>query len=252
MPGDAHHHATGRDLRGDEGSLRGKIMRVLENIPARLDVEDVKRQLRLNAKAGPSADVGELVELAESLIQPKAVYTVSYIGQRGEDTVEVNGVTFTSRVLRVNLDAVERVFPFIITIGKALENKASSCGDLLRQFYLETMGDMALRTSRRYLEEHLKRHYGLGQLSRMNPGSLEDWPVTEQRPLFSLFGTVEELIGVRLTENMLMIPRKSVSGMFFPTEVMFFSCQLCPRKGCPARKAPYDETLREKYGLDEE
>ena len=38
-------------------------MRVLENIPARLDVEDVKRQLRLNAKAGPSADVGELVEL---------------------------------------------------------------------------------------------------------------------------------------------------------------------------------------------
>jgi len=98
----------------------------------------------------------------------------------------------------------------------------------------------------------LKRHFGLVQLSRMSPGSLKDWPVTEQSPFFSLFGNVEELIGVTLTESMLMIPRKSISGIFFPTEVMFFSCQLCPRKGCPARKAPYDETLRKKYGLNDE
>ena len=227
-------------------------MRVLDNIPIQLDLEEVKGQLRLNTKAGSSSDVRELVGIAESLIQAKAVYEVSYIGQRGEDTVEVNGVTFTSRVLRVNLDKVERVFPFIITIGKVLEHEASSCNDLLRQFYLETIGDMALRFSRQYLEEYLKRHFGLGQLSRMSPGSLKDWPVTEQSPFFSLFGNVEELIGVTLTESMLMIPRKSISGIFFPTEVMFFSCQLCPRKGCPARKAPYDETLRKKYGLDDE
>lgn len=227
-------------------------MRVLDNIPIQLDLEEVKRQLRLNTKAGSSSDVRELVAIAESLIHAQAVYEVSYIGQRGEGTVEVNGVTFTSRVLRVNLDKVERVFPFIITIGKALEHEASSCNDLLRQFYLETIGDMALRSARQYLEAYLKRHFGLGQLSRMSPGSLEDWPVTEQKPLFSLFGIVEELIGVILTESMLMIPRKSISGIFFPTEVMFLSCQLCPRKGCPSRKAPYDEALRKKYGLDDE
>ena len=215
-----------------------------------MDLEEVKRQLHLNTKMGYSADVRELVGIAESLIQAKAVYEVSYINQRGEDTVKVNGVTFTSRVLRVNLGKVERIFPFIITIGSALEDNASSCNDLLRQFYLETMGDMALRSSRQYLEEYLKRHFGLGQLSRMSPGSLKDWPVTEQRPLFSIFGNVGNLIGVTLTESMLMIPRKSVSGIFFPTEVMFFSCQLCPRKACPERKAPYDETLRQKYRLE--
>jgi hypothetical protein len=227
-------------------------MRILDSIPIHLDREEVKRQLRLDTKGGYSSDVRDLVGIAESLIHAKAVYEVSYIGQRGEDIVEVNGVTFTSRVLRVNLDKVERVFPFVITIGKALEDRATSCNDLLRQFYLETMGDMALRSGRQYLEKYLKRHFGLGQLSRMSPGSLRDWPVTEQKPLFSLFGNVEELIGVTLTESMLMIPRKSISGIFFPTEVMFFSCQLCPRKGCPARKAPYDEALRKKYGLDDE
>ena len=227
-------------------------MKVLDAIPITLEFEDVARQLRLDANMGPSSIVRELMGVAEPLIQAKALYEVSYISQRGEDTVEVNGVTFRSRVLRVNLDTVERIFPYIVTIGKALEDKASSSNDLLKQFYLETMGDMALRSSRQYLEKYLKRHFGLGQLSRMSPGSLKDWPVTEQKPLFSVFGNVEDLIGVTLTDNMLMIPRKSVSGMFFPTEVSFFSCQLCSRKDCPARMAPYDETLKEKYGLEDE
>ena len=225
-------------------------MKVLDNIPIKWDLEEVAKQLRL--KEGSSSQARELVEVAEPLIKAKAVYEVSYIDQRGENTVEVNGVTFSSRVLRVNLERIERVFPFVITIGNALEDRASSSSDLLRQFYLEALGDMALRYSRRYVEGYLKRHFGLGQLSRMNPGSLKDWPVTEQKPLFSLFGNVKDLIGVTLTESMLMIPRKSISGIFFPTEVKFFSCQLCPRDGCPARKASYDEMLREKYGLDDE
>lgn len=227
-------------------------MKVLDAIPITLEFEDVMRQLRLDANMGPSSIVRELMGVVEPLIQAKALYEVSYISQRGEDTVEINGVTFRSRVLRVNLDTVERIFPYIVTIGKALEDKASSSDDLLKQFYLETMGDMALRSSREYLENYLKRHFGLDQVSRMNPGSLKDWPIKEQKPLFSVFGNVEDLIGVTLTDSMLMIPRKSVSGILFPTEVSFFSCQLCSRRDCPARMAPYDKTLKEKYGLQDE
>ena len=48
---------------------------------------------------------------------------------------------------------------------------------------------------------------------------------------------------------MLMLPRKSVSGIYFPSEVSFFSCQLCPRDRCDGRKAPYDETLAKQYGV---
>jgi hypothetical protein len=225
-------------------------MRVIKDIPIEWDLEEVRKELRL--KTGSLSEARELVGIAEPLIHAKAVYEVSYVNKRGDNSVELDGVTFTSRVLRVNLEKIERVFPFIITIGKALEERASSSNDLLTQFYLETIGDMALRASRRYVEAHLKGHFGLGQLSRMSPGSLRDWPVTEQKSLFSLFGDVKGLIGVRLTESMLMIPRKSISGIFFPTEVEFSSCQLCQRKGCPGRKAPYDQTLREKYGLSDE
>jgi predicted transcriptional regulator len=48
-----------------------------------------------------------------------------------------------------------------------------------------------------------------------------------------------------------MIPLKSTSGILFPTEVDYKNCQLCSRKNCPGRKAPYNpELLKEKYKLE--
>lgn len=224
-------------------------MRILEKIPIDLNLDKVVKGLRLNRKKCSLSDIQELIRTAESLIQPKACYEVSYISDKGKDKVKIEGKIFSSRVLRKNLENVERVFPYIISIGKALETKASSFNDLLKQYYLETIGDITLGMIEKYLEMHLKKQYGLEKLSSMNPGSLEDWPVTEQKPLFSLFRTEKNPIGVRLTKHMLMIPRKSISGLYFPTEVTFLSCQLCSRERCPARKAPYDENLQKKYGL---
>jgi hypothetical protein len=91
-----------------------------------------------------------------------------------------------------------------------------------------------------WLAAQLEEQYGLGPLSSMSPGSLEDWPITEQTKLFSIFGDTERLIGVRLTDSMLMVPRKSISGILFPSEEGFVACQLCGRQRCPGRKAPYN------------
>ena len=222
-------------------------MELLDNIMVQIDPEKVLERLHLD-KEKHLEDIQELTEIAHSLITPRVVYEVSYVTYKNEDTVEIDGVRFTSRVLRVNLDKINRVFPYIMTIGKELENKATSIGNIMEQFYLETIGDIALDYIGEHFEEHLERKYRIGKkISEMNPGSLKDWPITQQKQLFSIFGNVERLIGVRLTDSFLMIPRKSVSGIYFPTEVMFYSCQLCPRKNCEERQAPYDENLKDKY-----
>ena len=86
-------------------------------------------------------------------------------------------------------------------------------------------------------------------MSRMAPGSgaADVWPIAQQKELFSIFGNVEDLIGVKLTDRYLMIPIKSVSGILFETETTFVTCQLCPREACIRRRAPYDPQLVEKY-----
>lgn len=69
---------------------------------------------------------------------------------------------------------------------------------------------------------------------------MADWSITEQRALFDLLGDVDGLLGVRLTENFLMLPRKSVSGLLFPSDRPFVSCRLCDKSDCPGRQVPYD------------
>jgi hypothetical protein len=102
---------------------------------------------------------------------------------------------------------------------------------------------MALRVASTALHDHLVDRYQLGETSTMAPGSLGDWPLSEQRPLFELLGGPQTAVGVELMDSLLMVPHKSVSGIRFPTEEHFESCQLCPRDGCSGRRAPYDEEL---------
>ena len=222
-------------------------MKLLDHIPVTVTVEDVLKRIRMPRESSEVAKVEELLEVARSLINVRAIYEVAYVDYKNDDVVEMGGVRFTSRVLRVNLDPVERVFPYIVTIGGALEERAASLSDMMQQYCLEAIGDVCVVAGREHLERHLQERYRLGQMSRMNPGSIEDWPITEQRQLFSLFPDAGTAIGVALTDSFLMVPRKSISGIYFPTEVMFYNCQLCPRPNCVGRKAPYDPELEKKY-----
>lgn len=180
----------------------------------------------------------EMIWLGQECVRPRAAFDVAYIGERQGRTVEVSGITFVSSVLRRQLDGANKIFPYIITIGPQLERAAAEQEDLLRQYYLEEIGNYALEQAADWLAKHLEDRYGVGALSSLSPGSLDDWPITEQAKLFSIFGDTDKLIGVRLTESMLMIPRKSISGIFFPSEEGFTACQLCDREQCEGRKAP--------------
>jgi hypothetical protein len=219
---------------------------ILEEIRFRPDLEGLKRKLRVRDGSSWSDRFTSLVREAEAIARPRALYGVAYIDAKSEGSVVVDGIPFDSRVLRVNLEAAHRVFPFLATCGSELHEWAAAQDDVLQRYYADEIAEAALRQALAFLREHLKARFRLGRTSTMSPGSLPDWPIQAQRPLFALFGSTPDLVGVRLTDSLLMVPSKSVSGISFPTEQTFASCQLCPREGCPSRQAPYDGELYEK------
>lgn len=221
---------------------------VLEGFPLELNLEEALNKLRIGKERAEKLGASEVFRTAVSLIRPKALFGHACLSGHRSDRVQVEGVDFTSRILAKNLEEGERVFPYIITIGEALEKEAHSSEGIARGFLLETLRDLAPGSSE-YVENHLSERFGLGTLSNMGPGQL-DWPIAEQRQLFSILGEVRGKIGVTLTDSLLMVPRKSISGIIFPTDVTFTSCQLCERKNCPLRKAPYDTDLARKYIQD--
>jgi len=232
-------------------------MEVLNSIPIELDLEAVLARMRLrNRSENILEQIRKILDTARPIAKPKAVYDVAYVDNKNGDSLEIGGVKFSGRVLRVNLDKVERVFPYVVTCGRELDEIEIPSTDFIKGYYLDQIKETALILARRYLEDYVKKKYALGQLSRMAPGSGAEinWPITQQMELFSLFGgrdKVEELIGVRLTDTYLMVPIKSVSGIFFPTEIRFESCQICPREGCIGRRAPYNPEMVKKYQLEE-
>jgi hypothetical protein len=224
---------------------------ILERIPFQTDLEELAKTVRLKPGSPMLDDLTKMALEAQALANPKVIYRVALVEAGGDRTVRIDEGEFTSRVLRVNLEKAHRVFPFVATCGREMKMWADMHTDMLQRFWADAIMEQALFTAIQELDRRLEERYQPGPLSSMNPGSLEDWPISQQRALFDLFGDTRTHIGVELTESMLMIPAKSVSGVLFPSQEGFTaSCQLCPREVCPNRREPYDPALFDrKYAL---
>lgn len=217
----------------------------LTDIPVALDPAALMAQAHIEAGSEDAAGFARLVEQALAVARPKALLAEAFVEDRGDDTVRISGVTFTSRMLRANLASVERVFAFVATCGHELDTVRLPPDEFLAEFWWDTIKAAVLDCAVRRLQEHLGQKFRLGRSASMHPGSgdAEVWPIEQQRELFALLGDVRGRIGVELTTSFLMVPNKSLSGIQFATEKDFRTCQVCRRLQCPNRAAPFDEAL---------
>jgi hypothetical protein len=229
-----------------ENEVMSATENIIEDIPFELNLDSLMKRLRVKAESRYADSLLALVHDAQAIVKPKALYKAVYIEAKYDDRVVIDGIELKSRVLRVNLEEAHRVFPFVATCGVEIEDWARSIDDFMKSFWADTIQGIALRSAIKALDKHIDEYFSPGLTSRMSPGSLKDWPIQEQRTLFTILGDTGDSIGVRLTSSLMMSPTKSVSGILFPTEVNFESCQLCPREDCPGRRAPYDRDLYDR------
>jgi hypothetical protein len=225
---------------------RENRMPFLTDIAFELDADFLLKQMCLSPNTPDADEFHALLSTARERAKPKAAYRECYIEDRTDDTVTIDGSVFKSRLLSRNLSEVQRVFPFVVTCGKELD-QISFRDDMLKDYWWEAIKAEVLTSARSFLKNELEKRFRLGHTSAMSPGSgdVHIWPIEEQRPLFRLLGDVTSAIGVELTPSFLMLPVKSLSGIRFQTEVDFRSCQVCRRKDCPLRSAPFDRALWE-------
>ena len=231
-------------------------METITKIPFELDEKSLMEKVHVEPGSDDAREFAVLLEKARAIANPKVVYAERFIDAKGkDDAVTIGGITFRSRTLRRNLDKAERVFAYVATCGRELDGIPLPKGDMLTEFWHDAIKMAVLRAAIQHLSDHLARRYRLGKTASMSPGSgdADTWPIQQQAELFALLGgigEVRERSGVELTDSSLMIPNKSVSGIHFPTATDFRSCQVCHRKECPSRGAPFDEKLWEMMQHD--
>ena len=204
------------------------------------------RRLRLDGDM--AEEFRDVYDECLAVARPKGVFTDAGVSQESGATI-IGGKRFRSRVLLKNFEGQTRGYPYVVTCGRELYDLARGTDDPLERFWIDTISEDTLRGTLKLLREQVQTVYGLGHLNAVNPGSLEDFPLPCQRPLFDMLGEGPEAIGLELTPSFLMLPYKSTSGILFESEAKYENCQLCPRLDCPGRRAPYSEALLAEYGL---
>jgi hypothetical protein len=125
------------------------------------------------------------------------------------------GPRFSGRAVARHLGGAPRAVAFVLTLGPALEAEVAALGqrhDLLEAYLLDLAGWATLEAAVRALRRALVAALPAGHVShRLGPGH-RDWPLTEQGALLSLFPA--DGAPVRLSEHGVLIPFKSISGIF--------------------------------------
>jgi hypothetical protein len=216
---------------------------LLEDIPMNITWEDIAKRLHVTEEDDLKI-VCELFEKAKSVAKPKALYKVAYVDKIEDSIVVLDGVEFKSKILAQQIGNVHRVFAYVVTCGREVEEWSHSESDYILSLWADTIKEAFLIEARIFFVSYIKEKYGLSKLSFINPGSgdVDTWPIAEQVPLFSLIGDVTETCGVVLKESFLLIPIKSISGLVFPSDREFVNCSLCHRENCPGRKVPLNDS----------
>jgi len=218
-------------------------MEVIDSIPVELDTREIlpiiraKRLGRLEEK-----NIGALLDECRRLIEPKAVYTFLRAKTIEKDEVRLDsGHTLTSIILADMLERDQEIATHVVTIGPRLEKEVSEAGrsSVLRAWVLENMGDHALAKAGAYVRSRVEERLG-SAISGFGPGTGTGrlFGIEQQKVLFQILDPAKN-IGVSLTPGYLMVPRKSVSGVFAATSREYVACQYCPREKCQNRRKPF-------------
>jgi hypothetical protein len=193
---------------------------VPERLQLRLDpLLRFHRYRDLTTVAGPIRDAAEAMRvLAETLATPRAVVVRRRVADLTDDALALEaGPTLHGRCFAEHLTGAREIACFVATIGPALEDRARAYqedGELLEALFLDTAGWLAVQQTVRALRGRLAaaaRAEGRTLSPRLGPGYL-DWPLEEQGALFSVFAG--QPVPVVLTPDSVMIPQKSLSGLF--------------------------------------
>jgi hypothetical protein len=161
----------------------------------------------------------KMASLAEVLVEPGGWLRrepVRAVDHDGAVTL-AGGIEFQSRALARLLGDAAAAVLVILTIGPALELRAQELiadGEFTEGLLLDTAGWVAVDAVIKELRQRLgadARLRGFRLTGRMAPG-FSDWGLEQQRILFDAFSG--GALSVELTEACVMLPRKSISGIY--------------------------------------
>jgi len=181
---------------------------------------------------------------SKSKVEIKAGYRIVDVQSKENDLtgLTIGGNYFNlQKIVTGVLKKSEQIVVFSLTIGAEMETKSKellSSGDLVACYIFDAVASITVEACADALHEHIKEKMLLKNqkvTNRYSPGYC-NWKVIDQHLLFSLL--LENFCGIKLTDSALMLPIKSISGIFgigVKVKYLEYSCNDCNIKDCTYR-----------------
>jgi len=230
--------------------MKRREMNILEKIE--LDIpEDIGRGFltklmggRLNPKFEQL--LFEKREICVKDISPKAIFKDYEIEKiEGDSVYFKSGNIFNGPNISKILKGSKIAIIFICTLGITTDQviaAISASGDTLATIIMDSITTELLGVLGEHISKIIKKdglkETGWASTCQYSPGQYK-WTIEEQKEIFQMVNG--EKIGVLLNKSYLMVPFKSISGVygFGPIDMIDktrVACDLCPRQNCIGRR----------------
>jgi hypothetical protein len=219
------------------------------NNPIELEKERVLDRIGYGQAANPSprivSMVEDYVEHYHDFVVPSYSYVVRpVLGGGGKQTDIGASGKLESAVLARLMTRCEYAIIFAMTIGDYLEQISAQLSQnnmVLQSTVLDAIGSGAVEKFAAIFQETVNEMAAARRMvasRRFSPGYC-DWDVSQQTIIFDALG--DDTAGVELTANMLMMPRKSISGIIGIGQPgrdieKYNPCTTCGKRDCPGRR----------------
>lgn len=208
-----------------------------EGLTYQPDTERILQRLHVKPDSRKAEVCLRMLGEIPSIVQPKGVWRECVVEHVDEHGMVINGITFCGELFWGRIEEGQTLYPYIVTCGReVLPWYDRYRANMLHQFWAECMMEDAMNCAYDAVRASIGEKIKNKNVCDWNPGSLPEWPLEEQRKLFAILGEGSKNIAVELTDQLLMLPEKSLSGIYLESGESFHNCKLCSKANCINRR----------------
>ena len=212
-----------------------------------IDKSETKRYAGLRQSEFDEKIIEEACELARLIIHPTGNWEIYDYDDKTQTILSTPPFHIQGESIKKHLMGCDKVVMLSATVGQEIEDKITSLfkeGKYALSLILDAAATSAVEQNADLMEkaifEKVSRQ-GYKMKWRFSPG-YGDWPIEQQPEMIRT--SKADIIGVHLTESMMLEPRKSITaiiGLYIiegncTNETQKHNCAACDKTDCLARK----------------
>lgn len=207
---------------------------VIKKISVKADIEKLLEKNPYEVNSPACYEYIHAVEILKKRFQPMALLKECPVEMTSGNTILIDGHVYKSKMLRHLLADNQRVFLYLLTMGK-MPSELSH----IEKFFVNSIKLPIMISAMLHLKEMVKQEHHFEKIAMVNPGLILDWPIDANQTIFETFGSATKSIGVEITKHSYMRPLYSSTGILFEDLFDYCDCETCAIDACIGREAPF-------------